>query len=80
MYNFLSISQDLYKLANDLIGSQCYVGWPYLTEAKVHALSDGKTKYYADPLSRSKVKVVTHVLNEKEIAQWSADAMVVTRQ
>ena len=29
-------------LANELVGKTCYVGWPYLVEAKVWGLSDGQ--------------------------------------
>ena len=38
--------QNLQKLAEDLIGQIVYVGWPYLTEAMVHSISDGKVQYY----------------------------------
>ena len=67
-------------MANEIVGSQCYVGWPYLTEGKVHAVSDGVTQYYADPTSRSKDKVVKVTLKERGIAQWNADTLQVTRQ
>ena len=77
---FLHAQQKLYNLATELVGLQCYVGWPYLAEAKVHAVSDRTTKYYADPVSRSKVKIVMHVLKEKEMEQWSSDAKQVSRQ
>ena len=36
--------QDIYKYAREMIGQMIYVGWPYLTEAYLWALSDRKTK------------------------------------
>ena len=35
-------------LANELVGKTCYVGWPYLVEAKVWGLSDGQHWYVRD--------------------------------
>ena len=35
-------------LANELVGKTCYVGWPYLIEAKVRGLSDGQHWYVHD--------------------------------
>ena len=49
-------------------------------EAKVQYLADGKTKYYHDSSNRSKCRVVEHVMGEKEVAQWEADAINMSRQ
>lgn len=38
--------QDCYSLAQELVGRTLYVGWPYLAEAKVCAVSDGREKYH----------------------------------
>lgn len=32
-------------MAKELVGGTLYVGWPYLAEAKVCAVSDGREKY-----------------------------------
>ena len=37
--------QNLHKLAEELVGKVVYSGWPYLTEVKVHSISDGVVKY-----------------------------------
>ena len=71
--------QDLHKLAGELVGNHCYVGWPYLAESKVHAVSDGVVEYTADPLSGSKVKLIKRTLKEKDVVQWNADVTQVTR-
>ena len=44
--NVCGCLQDLLKLAKELIGKPIYVGWPYLTEAMVHSISDGAVQYY----------------------------------
>ena len=36
--------QNIKDLAEEMIGKTCYVGWPYLVEAKVLSLSDSKTR------------------------------------
>ncbi len=33
-------------MAQELVGRTLYVGWPYLAEAKVCAVSDGREKYH----------------------------------
>jgi 5'-3' exoribonuclease 1 len=71
--------KNLQILASELVGRQCYVGWPYLTESKVHAVSDGVMRYTADPLGRSKVNILSHTLKEKEVVQWNADTTQVSR-
>lgn len=35
---------DLLTLAREFIEQEIYIGWPHLREAKVFAVSDGKTK------------------------------------
>ena len=67
-------------MAAELVGKQCYVGWPYLVESKVHAVCDGVMKYYGNSLGGSKVKIGSHTLKEKEIFQWNADLTQVVRQ
>ena len=42
---FQSDPQQLNKIAKELIGSVCYVGWPHLVEAKVVAVSTSTTKW-----------------------------------
>lgn len=39
------VPQDMSALAKKMIGRPCYVGWPYLVEAKVHSLAN-KEKLY----------------------------------
>ena len=63
-----------------MVGDVCYVGWPYLVEAKVYALSDGKTKYYQDSGCRSKVKIVECVLKEAEIKSWREEKNIASRE
>ena len=41
----MSYVQNLHNLARQLIGKVVYIGWPYLTEAKVHSISDGVVEY-----------------------------------
>ena len=75
------IIQDMYKLAKLVVGKVRYVGWPYLVEAKVHAIGDGKTKYYQDSGShKSRAKIVEHVMSEKEMKQWREDETAIHRQ
>lgn len=77
----LLIIQDTYKLAKLLVGKLRYVGWPYLVEAKIHAISDGKTKYYQDSSHhKSRVKIVEHVMSESEIKKWKEDEKVIYRR
>ena len=77
----LFIVQDMYKLAKLIVGKVRQVGWPYLVEAKVHAIADRKTKYYQDSGShKSRVKIVEHVMSEKERKQWSEDETALYRQ
>ena len=33
------------ELAKKLLAKSAFVGWPYLVEAKIHSLSDGKNLY-----------------------------------
>ena len=42
---FQSDPHQLNKIAKELIGSVCYVGWPHLVEAKVVAVSTSTTKW-----------------------------------
>ena len=44
----LSLLQDVFKLAEQLVGRACYVGWPYLEEAMVWAVSDGRSSFYQE--------------------------------
>ena len=75
-----SFPQDTYKLAKHLVGKICYVEWPYLVEAKVVAISDGKTKYYHDGGHKSRARIVEHVLTEGEVKQWKEEEMIISRQ
>ena len=38
--------QDLRALAKSMLGKTCFVGWPYLVEAKVHSIAN-RTKLYS---------------------------------
>ena len=74
------VIQDTYKLAKLLVGKVTYVGWPHLVEAKVSAISDGKTKYYQDSIHhKSRVKIVEHVMTESEIRKWREEERVIHR-
>lgn len=44
-------NEPIQELAKRLIGSQCYVDYPFLIEAKVTALSDGSSIYRANKVS-----------------------------
>ena len=56
------------------------MGWPYLAEAKVSAISDRKTRYYHDPAHKSRVKVVERVLSEGDVKQWKEEETAVARR
>ena len=56
------------------------MGWPYLAEARVSAISDRKTRYYHDPAHKSRVKVVERVLSEGDVKQWKEEETAVARR
>ena len=41
-------------MAKEVVGSVCYVGWPYLVEARIQGVSDGKRRI-------QQVKITTYI-------------------
>lgn len=68
-------------LAQDLIGKTCYVGWPYMVEAKVWGVSDEVTSYQCSDAGNGKrLKIVDITMSPEEVKLWKETAFSVMKE
>jgi hypothetical protein len=82
------INKDILEISKELLGKICYVKWPYLTEGRVWALSDGQYTYFDEKRKydirgggrNTKVIVSKRKLLTQEEELWKSTVVRLNRE